>query len=500
MKNDPTFEIFRRAFSSRIEVALAIKKSLEAPTENLDRLKEAIPKLEAVVTELGDGDAEDQYRAYWTACSIFAVFAEWKHALRNAEPDSVRFLSSAKIKSSEIDTVSTFGGNEQLARFLELVAGIDDVRQLQVLSDHLDGWQLPLLLFAKTATQEYGSLRVLGRGMAGEKPEKLDTSVAFLKFDIDGEPAQKWNYMAPGTAYDLTIEVRVSIWPPNARTLTLVPIAVEVLEQGWLPEFSFSKPTGEGPYTLTGTKRAVLQVAQSFGSRPYEFKYAAEFDDTTHCREVAIVGHRQLRLEGTDISSNPLTGFSNVDRHLVRLRDRLRTFPGLNPTDLANTMVVLGGLGNIGAQALRQGMFAANTSEKSFQEKVTELLRNRPGIGERLHGHPEAAGGITDLTFEDVPIELKVENSKVLYPKDFEKYFSQTAAYALGLGKKIGLLCVLESAEKEAPVGAPEDDIDTFVHPVGQSSIAIVVVVVRGGFPKPSAYSKAGVKRTKLEF
>lgn len=496
MRNEPKLAIFRRAFSSRVEVALAIKCSLEAPTENLDRLKAAISKLESAVTDLGDGDAEIQYRAYWMACSIFAVFAEWKHALRNAEPDAERFLTSAKIKSTEIDTESTLGGDERLASFLELVASIDDIGQLQVLTDHLNRWQLPLLLFAETAALEYGDLRFPRPGMTGKKPEMIDTSVAFLKFEIDGKPAQKLNFMAPGTAYDLTIEVRVSNWPLNARTLTLVPIAVEVLEQGWLPEFSFSKPSGEGPYTLTGTKRAVLQVAQSFGSRPYEFKYAAEFDDTSDCREVAIVGHRQLRLEGTDISSNPLTGFANVDRHLVRLRDRLRTFPGLNPTDLANTMVVLGGLGNITAQALRKGMFAAKTSESSFQEKVTELLRNRSEIGEKLQGHPEAAGGITDLTFEDVPIELKVENSKVLYPKDCEKYFNQTAAYALGLGKKIGVLCVLESTKKDAPVGAPEDDIDSFVHQTGQSSIAIVVVIVRGGYPKPSAYSKVGVKRT----
>lgn len=497
MKNAPAFEIFRRAFSSRVEVALAIKKALYAPSANLDRLKAAVTQLEGALSELGDGDAENQYRAYCMASSVFAILAEWKHALRNAEPDARRFLSSARIKSTEMDPASTCGGNERLSGFLELVIGIDDVGQLQSVTDYMDRWQLPLLLFANTPARGYGELNVPSQGIGREEPEKLDTSVAFVKFDIDGEPAQKWNYMAPGTAYDLTIEVRVSNWPPNARTLTLVPIAVEVLEQGWLPEFSFSRPDGEGPYTLTGTKRAVLQIAQSFGSRPYEFKYAAEFDDTSHIREVSIVGHRQLRLEGTDISSSPLTGFSNVDRHLVRLRDRLRTFPGLNPTDLANSMVVLGGLGNISAQALRQGMFAANTSESSFQEKVTVLLRNRPEIGEKLQGHPEAAGGITDLTFVDVPIELKVENSGVLYPKDFEKYFDQTAAYALGLGKKIGVLCVLESTEKNAPVGAPEDDIDVFFHQTGQSATAIVVVVVRGGFPKPSAYSKAGGKKAK---
>ena len=80
---------------------------------------------------------EDQYRAYWTACSIFVILAEWKHALRNAEPDAGRFLSSAKIKSSEIGTVSTFGGSERLTSFLKFVAAIVDVGQLQTLTDYL---------------------------------------------------------------------------------------------------------------------------------------------------------------------------------------------------------------------------------------------------------------------------------------------------------------------------------------------------------------------------
>jgi len=36
----------------------------------------------------------------------------------------------------------------------------------------------------------------------------------------------------------------------------------------------------------------------------------------------------------------------------------------------------------------------------------------------------KAAGGITDFTFRDIPIELKVEKRKVLFPKDFKKYFN----------------------------------------------------------------------------
>lgn len=38
-------------------------------------------------------------------------------------------------------------------------------------------------------------------------------------------------------------------------------------------------------------------------------------------------------------------------------------------------------------------------SEKQFQTKISELLRNRSDVGEYLESHLEASGGITDLTF-----------------------------------------------------------------------------------------------------
>ena len=52
------------------------------------------------------------------------------------------------------------------------------------------------------------------------------------------------------------------------------------------------------------------------------------------------------------------------------------------------------------------------------------------------------------------------------------------------------MLSVLEASPKSTPVGVVEDDIEVFIHQTGQSSIVIVVVVVRGGFPKPSFYSR----------
>ena len=258
-----------------------------------------------------------------------------------------------------------------------------------------------------------------------------------------------------------------------------------------MPNFQFKKPEGNGPFSFTGTGRAVLEIAHSFGSRPYEFLYAAEFDEISNYKSVEIVGHRRLLLEGTDVKSNPRTGFSHVDQHLLKIRNRMREFPGLNSDDIANAMTVLEGLGNITAQALKGGTFEANMSEKQFQTKISELLRNRSDVGEYLESHLEASGGITDLTFKGIPIELKIEKSKMLFAKDFTNYFDQTASYSIALGKKVGILSVLECTQKKTtPVGVIEDDIDFFIHQTGQSVIAIIVVVIRGGLPKPSSYSR----------
>lgn len=490
MQSEPNFEIFRQAFSQRIEIVAALDEALRSIPHDLAKLKDACQKFNETIDELDQGYVEGQYRAYYTAVTIFVSLAEWKCAIRNAEVDAQRFLNSAKLKASEVDMVSNFSNNKQLNEFIEQVQLINTLDSLNTIQDQLTKWSLPLLLFANIRNKDVGRIRQRISNEGTEDNKKLESTVAFLKFDIDGAPAKQWNYLKPGTSYDLNIEVRVSNWPKSANFLSLKPVTIDIRERGWLPDFRFEKPEGDGPFILKGIGRIVLEVANSFGSRPYEFLYAAEFDNLSDCQNVVIVGHRRLLLEGSDSTQAPLTGFSNVDRHLIKIRNILRAFPGLHSDDIANTMIILGGLGNIAAQAVKAGLFIAGTSEQKFQSKIAEMLRSRNDIGENLQGHPEAAAGITDLTFKDIPIELKVENNKVLFPGDFQKYFDQTAAYAIGLGKRIGILSVLESSSKSAPVGVIEDDIKVFIHPTGQTQIAIVVIVVRGGFPKPSSYSR----------
>ncbi|QIA62273.1 hypothetical protein GT360_01435 [Vibrio astriarenae] len=486
MKSEPNFEMFHQALTSRVVVLDCIEKALKPAPGNIESLQSAYLQLREVVDALGDGDAENSYRRFLFSVSVFLLLAKWKQSIRSAAPDSQRFLTSAKLKVSEFDESLATEEDTLFVEFIDSISKISDIDELDSVCELFSRWDLPLLLFSRVKKMSVASSSSIHRKSSSR--EKIN--VAFLKFDIDGQPAKNFNYLKPGTSYDLTLEVRVSNWPADATNLLLTPVTIDARERQWLPTFNFEKPEGAEPFVLRDTGRAVLEVAHSFGSRPYEFLYAAEFTGSQQNEKVEIVGHRRLLLEGTDIDCNPISGFSHIDKHLIKLRNELRALHIHNESDLANVMTILGGLGNIYAQALKQGMFPEKTSERVFQDKVLELLSSRVEIGENLHSHLEAAGGITDLTYCDIPIELKVEHKRTLYPKDFAKYFDQTASYALALGKKVGVLAVLESSPKTEPLGSFEEDVAVFPHPNGSNNTLLIVIIIRGGFPKPSSYSR----------
>lgn len=482
------FKMFYQAFSARLEIVEAIPKALAYQRSSLACIKEANDKLENILSEIGRSEVEEQYRAFHNAVTIFLQLINWKFAIRNAEPEAQRYLDSAKLISSEFEK-SPY--SDWFNKFLEQIENLRTVEELGIIENLLKLWNLPLLLFTNRQEKAVAGRQKLSFDVNPEVNKKLETTVAFLKFEIDGKPAMNYNYLKPGISYDLTIEVRVSNWPEAAGALKLSPISIDKCVQNWLPTITLRKPQGKSPFNISRTMRIVLEIAHSFGSRPYEFIYAAEFENSINYPDVTIIGHRRLLLEGCDVASNPLTGFSNADTRLLQVRNKLRNFPGIGLMDISNTMIVLGGFGNIAGQALRDNIFPTVISEKQFQKKVCEMLRSHSDIGEDLQIHPEAGGGITDLTFHGIPIELKVDDSKNLSSKDCDKFFDQTVAYAIGLGKQIGVLAVLDTACKNTPVGDLESDIEVFCHQSeSHSPVAIIVVIVRGVLPKPSSYSR----------
>jgi hypothetical protein len=184
-----------------------------------------------------------------------------------------------------------------------------------------------------------------------------------------------------------------------------------------------------------------------------------------------------------------MTGYREIDDKIMRIRDQLRKSLVL-PEDVKNTLVVLKCLGNVAGRALQDSLFKDSTRESDFQAQGRDELRRAPYIGEELEEHPASSGGITDLSFRRIRIELKYGDEAPLAVKDCTRFLGQTAMYATGSGKRVGILCVLDNSPKPDGPFPAADGIELLEHAVQTGSVYVVTVLIQGNIPLPSALSR----------
>jgi hypothetical protein len=162
--------------------------------------------------------------------------------------------------------------------------------------------------------------------------------------------------------------------------------------------------------------------------------------------------------------------------------------------ELYHFLQILAGLGRVAGQSLQDNLFRGVWSEQKFQEEVKKLLRADARIGSELEEHPHAGGGITDLSFHQIRIELKVEPEQSVTVSVVQKYCGQTTQYVAGSDRRFGIVCLLDCFPKKTASGSVANDIDLLnVPPPGNPNgipIFVGVVVVRGNLSKPSDLSK----------
>jgi hypothetical protein len=227
-----------------------------------------------------------------------------------------------------------------------------------------------------------------------------------------------------------------------------------------------------------------------FGARPYEFKYVAHFLPSQSEQPIDTVGQRTLLLEGVNAALHPLTGYTNLDRKLISIRDRLRGTVGIVQQELADALALAAPLANLAGQARQDNYFKAVISESEFQKQVTHLLRTHSNIGAELDEHPHAAGGITDISFRGIRIELKVESVHNMTMSDCSRYLEQTASYVAANGKRLGVLGVLDCSPKQRPAFPAEDGIEVQIHEFTETAVFVITILIQGNLASPSSFSR----------
>lgn len=450
-----------------------------------DSLNVAADALDATAGQFPDPAPQARYRLMATLVKSVAFLVNWIGAVRKAEMEADRFLRSAKVFARDALGASAMAdGTDRIREISARIVELTDVDEVATLARSLLCVPLPLPIFAEWR-------RTHPAEGTSAKSKKPDVVVAFTSFQVNGIPFGDPQTIQPEVMHDLKVNVAVSEWPEEAKELVLEPASVEPSGTYDLPGFRFERPKGEPPYSFTKTGRLLVKYPTALYARPLEFAYRAWFSPEVD--RVLVRGHRHLRVQSFDPEHNPQSGYAEVDRRIFELRDEVRRVGTASDTELNNFFLMLSVLGGIAAEALQDHLFPRQYSESEFQAELKKLLRLDRRIGSQLEEHPRAAGGITDLSFHRIRLELKAENEKFVSEEIAMQYIPQTAQYVAGSDRRFGALCIFDGSPKcDAPGLVANDIFVKAVLPPGGNGvpIRIGVVIVRGNLAKPSDLSR----------
>jgi hypothetical protein len=487
MRRTGSEEILSAAFPARADTVEALREVALGGERDGSRLQTAAKELRAAALLYGNAPNGALYAAYGDLAHCASLLVEWRSAVLNAAQEAQRFHTAARERSALLfrdrDAVGIFA---QLSNIAEQIGRITAVSEVATVAAGLAAIPLPVGLYSD---HDRAYPRIPDTD-DDAKQVPVELTVAFLKFTIDGKPLAETHFVSPGEMHDLALEVRVSRWPAGATALILQPVTTEHAGAYQMPVFSLAAPTGPPPYVLREHGRASVIIPNHFNARPYEFKYLARFEPRGSEQPVDTVGQRTLLLEGVDLARQPLTGYRHVDQKLVDMRNELRVSARLLQQELTDALALTAPLASLAAQSVQDNVFNQPIAEDEFQKRVRQFLRSHPMIGSALEEHPHAARGITDLSMRGIRLELKAEKEKRLTLADCEQYVAQAATYAIGSGKRIAVLCVLDSSPKKVTPFPVEDGVGVFVHQTSDTPIYVLTVLIQGNLAKPSDFSR----------
>ena len=486
MKNEA---ILFQAYPARIGAVEALLQAVNASNNNATQLRSAADVLDGAGPLYGRASTAAIYSAFAELLRCLALLVEWRKAIFDAEIEADRYIRGAKERyrqwQQEFNQVGSMAALISASQAIEKLSSVDEVGAV---CGQVAQTPLPIGVFSNPESP----VRRIGGDVieseVREIPEEL--AIAFLRFQIDGQAAAETHFLTPHETHDLEIEVRVSRWPEHATHLVLTPISIELRDSCDFPTFEFLKPLGDAPFKFHGSRRAVIKIAQGFNSRPFEFKYAAAFQPDRAEQPVAVVGQRTLRIEGYDLARNPVTGYRAIDQKIIEFRDKMRAQPRIPGTDLANLLSLLKPICSLAGRSIQDALFKGVSNEAEFQTEMRNELRRDSIIGPELEEHAKAAGGITDLSFRGIRVELKFSKTTPLSVSDCDQYVEQTVAYTVGTGKRVGILCVLDNSPKRTAAFPAEEGIVMNSRATAEASVEIITILIQGTLARPSDLSR----------
>lgn len=514
-------------FDFRLSKRVSILSSLESvrvrigSRASLESIAAEIDTATAAIEEYGDGALQSDvpvsqsdvtYSAFRLLGVAISHLLRWVDALRRAEIDAERFKRAAVLAADDAAKLIDKGtsaalpesARDSVARAAGAILAVQNINDVRTAVESVMTVSVPFP-FAEL-TDRHSSLST--DDAHGITDTQRVGPVAFLSFWINDAVVAESQLIQPEMLYDLRLHVRLSEWPQRWVAVEFVPMHVEPIDTLIVPQFRIEASTAN---TDGDAESSTARILSQYGrmvvgrpmdllTRPLEVRYVAQGVElasgnggTEQKVDILTQGQTRLSFRSYDLAKNPITGFRNIDRRILEVRDEARSYM-LPDDELSDFLTLLAAIGSVAAQSIMDNLYPNRLTEKEFQNDLRQRLRAIPTIGGELEEHPRAAGGITDLSFRKIRIELKVQSDKLaILDHVRDQYGQQATQYVVGSNRRCGLLVLLDISPKDAAPGDAANDIALCaVAPLNGSGRALLigVAIIRGCLSKPSGLSR----------
>ena len=499
MRESAGLELKRASESVELfhEIRGLLKKAAKGIPDSPEEVGSTVSRIDEIVADAPDPNATEEWRVMAAGLRVLVSQANSLEIAQGGEGDLLNERARLEILTEDWQrklSSESLVLPDNVASMCEAIlqTGASETERL---CSFLLAIPLPTLFRKKE--EEKAPYQRPQNGMEQPNLPPLVRIIAFL----DGIPFASPKHVKPGERYSLSFQARGLEWPREAVRFRLEMLTTCPASEYVISEFALDPPeqsaNGEYQGEIPGTIKFNSGQSNVFDDTAFAVHGAFETADG-NILEAPVIGLHDLRFKVLDDEKWPKgRGNGPQDKHILELVTQLcEDCPNVREelTDLQSMLDALTNLLAIYAQgAIFKG--ANDVSEREFHATVLHDLRGM--LGQDVQEHTSQAGGVTDIRYLGVIVELKVEKRNGDREYIVRKYTAQPTQYASVESKQVSILLVLDLTTKDKPPGDIRNDIilvDVETHG-GDDSVKkypskAFVFVINGNMKSPSDYSR----------
>ncbi len=478
------------------DIQAILNSTTEVPVERTRAVSSIINRIDDILTHTPESHIPIEWRIMVAGLHTLASQVACVAIAQGVEGDLVAERTKCDVLVSELRRLV-------LTDSLALPENTDSTRQSliqtgQCNSDELRAFLLmiPLPILYWNARESEFPYPVADRE-SDTTPSPMLRVIVFL----DHAPVASPQFLKSNILYPLVFRVRGLTWPSDAVRLRLDLLTTCPQDEFAVSDFTLDKPhcikDGEYQGELVGQIR--FNSGQSSVLDDLVFTVRSAFETSAgDFTEIPVIGHNELRLRVVNEDLHPLmTGNRRLDQHIAEQVTKLLSDHPKIQDELPDLLKMLQALARLLATYSQEAIYKGESEvpESEFQATVLRDLRNQ--LGQDVQEHPNQAGGITDIRYRGVVVELKVERENSDREYISKKYTAQAAQYAGVEARQVSILLVLDLTTKDKPPGDIRNDIiltDVETHGGDDGAKEFpsktFVFVINGNMKSPSTYSR----------